>query len=295
MWGVGCVPFKRALQNFGFDQQKVFYFEDQCKPDPKFGGEKRPNPEERHNMERMFTQAADGVQVILANDPDADRLALAERVDGKWRAFHGNEIGAILCEWQIENSSGPDRLVLSSTVSSQILKKMAKHHGIHFEETLTGFKWLATASRSHPELKTVFAFEEAIGYSAGTDHLLVGDKDGVSTACLLLEMANILYKRGETITKYLDGIYKKYGYHAWQNVGISVKSMKDVPGLFKGLVGDLNNRKYCQQIGRFKVNRVRDMKAPGYDSELGKPNLPVAETEMLTFYTDEVLLSLIHI
>lgn len=160
---------------------------------------------------------------------------------------------------------------------------------MHFEETLTGFKWLATTANQHPEWRAVFAFEEAIGYTCGTDRLLVGDKDGVSTACVMLEMANKLYKDGRTLSCYLDGIYRRYGYHFWQNVGITVASMAEVPGLFRHLVGDLGSRTYVQQIGRFRVSRVRDMRAPGYDSELGRPNLPVAATEMLTFYTDEVI------
>lgn len=118
MWGVGCVPFKRALTCFNFDNTKVAYFEDSCTPDPEFGGEARPNPEERHNMVKLTQKAAPGVQILLVNDPDADRFALAEKVGNEWKIFHGNEIGALLCEWQLESSSGDDRLVLCSTVSS---------------------------------------------------------------------------------------------------------------------------------------------------------------------------------
>lgn len=102
---------------------------------------------------------------------------------------------------------------------------MAEKHNIHYSETLTGFKWLATVSREHKEWNTVMAFEEAIGYSSGMEGLVVGDKDGVSTACVMLEMGNLLYKKGETFHSYLDKIYKKYGYHAWKNSGLTVKTM----------------------------------------------------------------------
>lgn len=87
-------------------------------PDPDFGGEKRPNPEERHNMVKLGEKAESGAQILLVNDPDADRFALAERDGEDWTIFHGNEIGALLCEWQLQNTKGDDRLVLCSTVSS---------------------------------------------------------------------------------------------------------------------------------------------------------------------------------
>jgi len=169
---------------------------------------------------------------------------------------------------------------------------MAEHYKIHFKETLTGFKWLATVSREDPALVPVFAFEEAIGYTCGTQKgLVTGDKDGVATACVALEMCNWLYSQGKTVYGYLQGIYQKYGYHAWQNSGITVANMGEVAKLFVPLFKDPNNRQYCQTIGRFKVNRVRDMKRPGYDSQLGKPNLPVGGSEMLTFYTDDVVMT----
>ncbi|CAL6011125.1 Phophoglucomutase [Hexamita inflata] len=288
MWGVGCVPFKRALKNFGFKVEDVNFFEDSCKPDANFGGEKRPNPEERHNMVKLAQKAQANTQVILVNDPDADRFALAERQGDDFYIFHGNEIGALLCEWQLQNTTGDDRLILCSTVSSQILKRMAEQYKIHFSETLTGFKWLATVAREQPQYRAVFAFEEAIGYTCGNNGLIVGDKDGVATACVALEMANFLYSQGKTIVGYLQEIYAKYGFHAWQNSGLTVKSMKEVAGLFVPLFGQGEKRDYCMKFGRFTVNRVRDMKNPGFDSLLGKPNLPTSGSEMLTFYCDEV-------
>lgn len=215
MWGVGYVPVQRALRTFGFDPEQVRPFKDSVVPDPNFGGEKRPNPEERHNMIKLCEKAEKDTQVILVNDPDADRFALAERNGDHWEIFHGNEIGAILCEWQLQNTSGDDRLILCSTVSSKILERMAEVHHINFRETLTGFKWLATVSRQYPQFRTVFAFEEAIGYTCGTNGLVVGDKDGVATACVALEMCNKLYKEGKTVYQFLQEIYKKYGYHAW--------------------------------------------------------------------------------
>jgi len=92
---------------------------------------------------------------------------------------------------------------------------MAEKHHVHFAETLTGFKWLATVAREHKECKAVFAFEEAIGYTCGDQELVVGDKDGVSACCVMLELANHVYSQGKTIHDFLKQIYEKYGHYAW--------------------------------------------------------------------------------
>jgi len=118
MWGVGCTPVKRAMKTFGFDLSQIKFFADSTIPDPNFGGEKRPNPEERHNMVKLCEKASKETNVIVVNDPDADRFALAERINGEWVIYHGNEIGALFCEWTLMNTKGDDRLVLCSTVSS---------------------------------------------------------------------------------------------------------------------------------------------------------------------------------
>lgn len=211
MWGVGTVPVKRALKTFGFEHDKIRFFADSCIPDPDFGGEKRPNPEERHNMVKLSEKAHKDTQVIIANDPDADRTALAEKQkDGSWYIFHGNEIGAVLAQFMLDSTTslGSKRHILCSTVSSQILNIMAQKNDLHFTETLTGFKWLATNAREKPEWSAVFAFEEAIGYSCGTEKgLVAGDKDGISTVAVLIECINNLYKNKRTIHEYMTEMF----------------------------------------------------------------------------------------
>ena len=137
MWGVGTAPFRRAVRAFGFPEGAVGFFAGSADPDPDFGGERRPNPEELHNMLKLGRQADPTTQLILVNDPDADRFAIAERVastgksdaaiadttgaaatDAAWRIFHGNEIGLMLGEWMLRNSTGTDRMIACSTVSS---------------------------------------------------------------------------------------------------------------------------------------------------------------------------------
>ena len=120
MWGVGYALFRRSLGAFGIEDAKVTHFEGSAFPDPDFGGESRPNPEERHNMSRLASEASLETSLIIANDPDADRIGLAERQsDGSFYIFHGNETGALLAEWMLENTSGvPERAIACSTVSS---------------------------------------------------------------------------------------------------------------------------------------------------------------------------------
>nr|BAG64430.1 unnamed protein product [Homo sapiens] len=149
---------------------------EQKDPDPEFPTVKYPNPEEGKGVLTLSFALADKTKarIVLANDPDADRLAVAEKQDsGEWRVFSGNELGALLGWWLFtswkeknqDRSALKDTYMLSSTVSSKILRAIALKEGFHFEETLTGFKWMGNrAKQLIDQGKTVlFAFEEAIG------------------------------------------------------------------------------------------------------------------------------------
>lgn len=165
-------------------------------------------------------------EVILANDPDADRLAVAEKqTNGEWKVFNGNEIGALLGWWMWHNfklqnkellASKPDVLskvyMLYSTVSSHILKAMAEKEGFKCEDTLTGFKWMANRAQellhADPETRVLFCFEEAIGFMCGTN---VFDKDGVSAEGCMAELAVYLHEvEHKKLNEHLDWIYQKY-------------------------------------------------------------------------------------
>lgn len=194
-------------------------------PDPDFSTVEYPNPEEGKSSLELSTKLAmeRGLLIILANDPDADRLACAENVpELGWKVFSGNELGALLGWWAIqyyreENGAGEKVMgncyMLASTVSSKILRAMAKKEGFEFEETLTGFKWMGNrAVELMADGKEVlFAFEEAIGFMFSP---VVLDKDGVSAAVHLATMAGYLKaKKGMTLYEKLQDIYKEYGYH----------------------------------------------------------------------------------
>ncbi len=210
MHGVGgetaCAAFERA----GFD--RPFVVEAQFQPDPSFPTVAFPNPEEPGAMDLVIALAAQrGAVVAIANDPDADRLGAAiPQPDGTWRRLGGDEIGWLLAEHILTNTSGKDRLVVTTLVSSSLLGKMARQHGVHSKETFTGFKWIGRSILDHPQLRFVFGYEQALGYLVTQRPL---DKDGISAAVMLTEVAAVAASEGTTLQAMLDDIAARYGKH----------------------------------------------------------------------------------
>ena len=155
----------------------------------------------------------------LAVDPDADRVAvLVPTPDASPRQLTGDEVGALLGDWLLEHvTSGPDRLVVSTVVSSSLLAKIAMHHGARHETTLTGFKWLSRPALEHPELRQVLAYEEAIGYAIGTD---VRDKDGLCAAVAVASMTCRHTAVGRTLLQALDALHVRHGVHVTGNFAV---------------------------------------------------------------------------
>ncbi|HEX4902921.1 MAG TPA: phospho-sugar mutase, partial [Acidimicrobiales bacterium] len=185
--GVGLDVLRRAFERAGLPSPAVV--EAQAAPDPDFPTVAFPNPEEPGAMDRLLELADEaGADVAIANDPDADRLAVAvpgprAGLDG-WRVLTGDELGLLLADHLLRHTSGPDRLLVTTVVSSSALGAMASVHGVGFVETLTGFKWLARAAMARPDLRPLLGYEEALGYSVGS---LVRDKDGIGAAVVAVE------------------------------------------------------------------------------------------------------------
>jgi phosphomannomutase len=221
MHGVGAIPVERVLRDAGFANLHVVAA--QREPDGRFPTVKFPNPEEPGALD-LATELAQRVNadLILANDPDVDRLA-ASLPDGNggWRALTGNQIGILLADFMLERAPRTPRpMVAQSIVSSPMLRPLALAHGAHFEQTLTGFKWIWTAALARMaggHLDFVFGYEEALGYSAGQ---LVRDKDGISAALLLSELAALLRARHQTLRDRLAELYRRHGL--WVSVQRSV-------------------------------------------------------------------------
>lgn len=212
MHGVGHRLAIRAFERAGF--AGVAAEPAQADADGAFRTVSFPNPEEPGAMDRVLAIAAEtGAELVLANDPDADRLAAAvPAASGGYRMLTGNEIGVLLADDALEHADtgGRPKLVVTTVVSSSLLSRMARDRGARYAETLTGFKWIADAAvRAEREgVAFVMGYEEALGYSVGP---LVRDKDGVGAALRLAELARHLKDRGETLASRLDDLLVRHG------------------------------------------------------------------------------------
>lgn len=211
--GVGRDVLLRVFAAAGFPPPYVVA--EQGDPDPTFHTVAFPNPEEPGALDLVLAQAASvGADLVIANDPDADRLAIAvpdPAARKGWRALRGDEIGALLADYLIGTSRGHDRLVVTSVVSSTLLSKMAASAGIEYAETLTGFKWIARAALARPSTRFLFGYEEALGYSVRE---LVRDKDGIGAALVFAELAAISKRQNVPLVARLETIAQRFGLHA---------------------------------------------------------------------------------
>ncbi|HLT68754.1 MAG TPA: phospho-sugar mutase [Acidimicrobiales bacterium] len=223
--GVGRDVLVRVLTEAGFPAPLVV--PEQADPDPDFPTVAFPNPEEPGALDLALDLAARrGADVVLANDPDADRLAVAvpprPGAGGGWRPLSGDEIGVLLADWLLEHGSGPDRLVVTTIVSSSMLARLAAARGVAHAETLTGFKWIARAARERPDLRFVYGYEEALGSCVGT---LVRDKDGITAALAFAELAAAEKRRGRTVHDRLDDLARELGVHATGQRSVRVEGL----------------------------------------------------------------------
>ena len=220
MHGVGWAPLSRVLQAAGHTD--VHAVPSQRDPDGDFPTVAFPNPEEEGALDLAIAHAQDvGADLIVANDPDADRLAVAlQDKQGRWTRLTGNEVGVLLAEELLTHGPAtPGRLVANTIVSTVLLKKIAEDHGALCGETLTGFKWLANLALAH-DGPFVMGFEEALGYSIGE---VVRDKDGISATLLLLDLASNLKARNQTLWDALDRLDRKYGAHRSEQLAIKLE------------------------------------------------------------------------
>ena len=229
--GVGGDIAVRALERSGFQRPSIV--DVQHRPDPDFSTVAFPNREEPGAMDMVIDMASEsGASMALANDPDADRLGVAIPMkSGDWRRLSGDEIGWLMADHILTHTSGADRLVVTTLVSSSLLGKMAHAHGVEFEETFTGFKWMASAVERHPRCRLVFAYEQALGYLVASEPL---DKDGISAAVLMAEIAGVAAENEESIEDRLDAIAEHYGRHITAESSIRVP-----PSVGSALVDEL--------------------------------------------------------
>ncbi|KAL3488529.1 hypothetical protein BJX62DRAFT_227296 [Aspergillus germanicus] len=263
---------------------------EQLEPNPDFPTLPFPNPEESGALDlAVETADREGKTLIIANDPDADRFAAAEKVDGSWFFFTGNHMGALLASHLfdcLENIDTDTRVaVLNSAVSSTMLEKMAVAKGIYFEESLTGFKWMGNTARKLEEsgYYVTFAFEEALGYMFPE---VCYDKDGITAAMVFLSAQAKWATQGLTPYTKLQKLFSEYGHHETLNNYFRSPNPETSMALFDAIrAGPFKSE---MKLGSFKILRWRDM-TEGYDSgtEDKTPKLPADKSsQMLTLWLD---------
>ncbi|MFB6609620.1 phospho-sugar mutase [Agromyces sp. NPDC056379] len=254
MHGVGWQTMASVLDAAGFEAPRLV--EAQIEPDAAFPTVSFPNPEEPGAMDLSFARAREvDAELIIANDPDADRLAVAipdAAAESGYRRLSGNEVGLVL-GWQaaeraaaVAGDSGPNGALACSIVSSPGLEAIARAYDLDFEATLTGFKWISRA----PGL--VFGFEEALGYlvNPGT----VRDKDGISAGVAFLSLAAQLKAGGRTVADHLDDFVERFGCHDSGQISIRVTELSRI--------GEIMARLRAEppaSIGGIRVERIEDL------------------------------------
>ena len=259
--GTGDEIAHAALARFGFHD--VTSVPEQREPDGRFPTVAFPNPEEKGALDLAFALArGKNATLIIANDPDADRLAVAIP-DGRggFRQLSGNEVGVLLGEYVLRKDRRGEgaRLVLTTIVSSPMLCHVAEGLGVRYGETLTGFKWIAsTALRREREegARFVFGYEEALGYTIGD---VVRDKDGVSAAALFAELTAVAAEEGRTIADELERLARTYGLFVSTQRSITRKGATG-PGEIAGIMASLRTRAPAT-VGDRAVVAVRDLEA----------------------------------
>ncbi|MET9957605.1 phospho-sugar mutase [Streptomyces sp. NPDC006326] len=216
MHGVGKDVVLAAFARHGFPEPVLVA--EQAEPDPAFPTVAFPNPEEPGAMDLAFAKAAEvGPDVVIANDPDADRCAVAvpDAAAGGWRMLRGDEVGALLAAHLVHK--GARGVFAESIVSSSLLGRIAQAAGLGYEETLTGFKWIARVEGLR------YGYEEALGYCVDPEG--VRDKDGITAALLVAELASELKEQGRTLTDLLDDLAIEHGLHATDQLSVRVSDL----------------------------------------------------------------------
>ncbi|MEV0429566.1 phospho-sugar mutase [Micromonospora sp. NPDC050495] len=217
--GVGASVLTAAFARAGFAVPGVV--PEQAEPDPAFPTVAFPNPEEPGAVDRLVALADTiGADLAIANDPDADRCAVAVPDGAGWRMLRGDEVGALLADHLMRR--GVTGLYATTIVSSSLLRAISAVRGVPYDETLTGFKWIVRAGGGTAPL--AFGYEEALGYCVAPEH--VRDKDGITAALTVAELAAGLKAQGRTLTDRLDELAAEFGVHHTDQLSVRVADLR---------------------------------------------------------------------
>lgn len=231
---------------------------EQFKPDPNFPTTPFPNPEESGSMDMALSYAkTQNADVVIANDPDADRCAMAVPDSaGNWQVLRGDDVGILLGSYLIEQNLQPKASIANSLVSSSLLGKIASKHNLRFKETLTGFKWISKTEN------LVFGYEEALGYCV--DQKNVNDKDGISAALMLVKILGELKAKGQSVFDYLAKIGNEYGFHKTDQISIRFTNINDIDSLLDKVSANPPQKLINNQLVSFeRLNESKVMPTDG--------------------------------
>ncbi len=266
MHGVGWATLAQVFNVCGFTEPVPVV--EQRDPDPAFPTVNFPNPEEKGALDLAIEKSkAESSDLLLANDPDADRLAVALPVaSGEFQMLRGDQVGILLGWWVIQRAKLLGQKLTgtfaSSIVSSMMLEAVAKSADLNYEHTLTGFKWVSRV----PNL--IYGYEEALGYCV--DPISVGDKDGISAAAMFVELAAYLKSQNQTVWQQLDDLALEHGLYLSDQVSVRVTDLTVVPQVMNSL--RVNPPKH---FGSMAVSAVLD---------LAKPESGLPPTDGVVFY-----------
>lgn len=279
--GTGNIPVRRVLKERGFTN--IVVVPEQENPDSNFTTVGYPNPEDPRAFEYSERLGKEiGAEVLLATDPDCDRLAMAViNPDGNYTYLNGNQIGALLINYILSTRSIKGDLpengaVVKSIVTGDLGKAIAKKYGVEMFETLTGFKNICSLPNRWDitkEYKFIFGYEESIGYTYGN---IVRDKDAVVSSMLVAEMAGYYKRKGKTLLEVLEDVYKEYGYY----------SEKLVQFVLEGLEGQKRISRMMVDIRNNPVLEIEDMKLEKTIDYL-KDETDAGVSDVLKYYLDD--------
>ena len=280
--GAGNVPVQRILKEIGFEN--VYVVPEQEKPNGDFPTVSYPNPEDE-NAFKLALKLAEKVNadIVLANDPDADRLGVyaKDSITGKYHSFTGNMSGLLIAEYELSQKKErgeipPNGALIKTIVSSNLADAIAKEYKLKLIEVLTGFKYIGEQMRLFEQNKSytyMFGFEESYGCLVGTH---ARDKDGIAAVMALCEAAAYYKEKGYTLWDQMINIYEKYGYYKELTISVTregVSGAEEIKQMMENM-----RRNPSKTLGKYKVLEFRDYKLDtiinNITGEVGKTGLP---------------------
>lgn len=265
LYGVGLKPIKRIFDDLGANYYLV---EEQCKPNGDFPTAKKPNPEEQEALGKIIEEGHKvGGDLLLATDPDADRLGVMVLNQGEYVYLTGNQIGALLIDYILSNKRNilDKSYIITSIVTSDFGSRIASAYGVDTIRTFTGFKNLGKKMDEIFEDRgdVHFVYEESIGYLIED---FIRDKDGISAAYMIAELAGVLKKSGKTLLDQLNSLYEKYGYYQEKQISYVIPGIKGIETI-KGIMKDLRDNGPGDFGPKLELARLMDYLKENIDDE----------------------------